>query len=88
MAKISSLFPGSEIARASVECELGISYGLGEREKFDIYGTQTLPGGNAFWCQHYDLKYCRRKSLSTTERILYFFGYKIKFFPSKTIPEI
>ena len=36
---------GSEVARSCVDCELGFSYGLGEKEKLDIYGAQTLPGG-------------------------------------------
>ena len=34
------------MARNCVDCDLGFSYGLGEKEKLDIYGAQTLPGGN------------------------------------------
>ena len=41
----TQLFAGSDLARASVDCELGFSYGLGDREKVDIYGMKTLPGG-------------------------------------------
>ena len=36
------------MARNCVDCDLGFSYGLGEKEKLDIYGAQTLPGGNYY----------------------------------------
>lgn len=41
---VNTTTKGSELARASVDCELGFSYGLGDREKVDIYGMKTLPG--------------------------------------------
>ena len=38
-------FTGSELAKKTTECEIGISYGLSENEKLDIFGANTLPGG-------------------------------------------
>lgn len=34
------------MAQTTIDCELGISYGLTDMEKLDIFGAQTLPGGD------------------------------------------
>lgn len=43
-AHIKTLTEGSSLAKESVECEIGFSYGLSENEKFDMFGSKTLPG--------------------------------------------
>ena len=41
---IRQLQEGSDFAKKTIECELGISYGLSANEKLDIFGAKTLPG--------------------------------------------
>lgn len=38
-------FLGSELAKKTIECELDVSYGITDKQKLDIFGAQTLPGG-------------------------------------------
>lgn len=42
---IYCLVAASNIAKESVDCEVGFPYGLSEQEKLDIFGAKTLPGG-------------------------------------------
>jgi len=42
-AHVKALTEGSELAKSTVECELGFPYGLSENEKLDIFGANTLP---------------------------------------------
>ena len=39
---------GSNLAKECTDCEIGFSYGLSEKEKYDVFGASTLPGG-MFW---------------------------------------
>ncbi|XP_053396077.1 kynurenine formamidase-like [Mercenaria mercenaria] len=43
-AHIKTLTEGSNLARECVDCEVGFSFGLSEKEKFDVFGAKTLPG--------------------------------------------
>ncbi|KAJ8314486.1 hypothetical protein KUTeg_006636 [Tegillarca granosa] len=36
--------PSSELVKKTIECELGVSYGITDKQKLDIFGAQTLPG--------------------------------------------
>ncbi|XP_060594367.1 kynurenine formamidase-like isoform X1 [Ruditapes philippinarum] len=43
-AHIKALTDGSNKAKECTDCEIGFSYGLSEKEKYDVFGAQTLPG--------------------------------------------
>ena len=51
-------FTGSALAKSSLDCQLGVSYGPGEpgdQQKFDIFGADSLPAGRPIATIHFKM---------------------------------